>query len=286
MSSIVLSSALQLGLIYSLVALGIFLTFRVINFPDLTVDGTFPLGAAVAAGALIHGAHPMVATLFAFFAGAMAGVVTGYLHVNLRVMGLLAGILTMTALYSINIRIMHGPNIALLNVPTLFSAHFPPLFVLSGIVFFIILLTAFFFLSEYGLAIRASGTNARLSRAYGIRIGKATVITLAFNNGLVALAGALFAQLQGFADVSLGAGTLISGLASVIIGEAILISQNIIIQIFACLLGAIVFRLAIVFSLNSGALGLQASDLNLMTAGLIILTLMVPRFRNLVVRGV
>src|SRR6185312_5988817 len=132
MSSIVLSSALQLGLIYSLVALGIFLTFRVINFPDLTVDGTFPLGAAVAAGALIHGFHPVVATLLAFFAGAMAGVITGYLHVKLRVMGLLAGILTMTALYSVNIRIMPGPNISLLNVTTLFPANFSPMFVLAS----------------------------------------------------------------------------------------------------------------------------------------------------------
>ncbi|MEO8401620.1 MAG: ABC transporter permease [Gammaproteobacteria bacterium] len=284
MITIAFSGALELGLIYGLVALGVYLTFRVINFPDLTVDGSFPLGAAVVAGLLIHGIHPIIATLVAVLAGALAGVVTGYLHVRLRVMGLLAGILTMTALYSVNIRIMGRPNIALLNVDTLFSGNFSPLIILSGIVIFILLIIGRFLLSEYGLALRASGSNPRLSRAYGINVNTTIIITLAISNALVSLAGALFAELQGFADVSLGAGTLITGLASVIIGEAILFTRNIMGRVFACLLGAIVFRIAIAFALNSGSLGLQASDLNLLTALLIIMTLMIPRFRNLIVR--
>lgn len=284
MITIAFSGALELGLIYGLVALGIYLTFRVINFPDLTVDGSFPLGAAVAAGLLIHGIHPIIATLVAVLAGALAGVVTGYLHVRLRVMGLLAGILTMTALYSINIRIMGRPNIALLNIDTLFSGNYSPLIILSGIVIFILLIVGRFLLSEYGLALRASGSNPRLSRAYGINVNATTIFTLALSNALVALAGALFAELQGFADVSLGSGTLITGLASVIIGEAILSTRNIMGRVFACLVGAIVFRIAIAFALNSGSIGLQASDLNLLTALLIIITLMIPRFRNLIVR--
>lgn len=283
MITIPLTSVMELGLIFGLVALGVYLTFRVINFPDLTVDGTFPLGASVAAMLLTHGCHPLLATGLAFFAGMIAGCVTGYLNVHLRIMNLLSGILTMTALYSINIRIMGRPNIALLNVETLFS-NTSSLLSLSIITVFIILMIWYFLFSQYGLAVRAVGINPKVSQSYGVNIGKVTLLTLAISNGLVALAGALFAQTQGFADVSLGTGTIVIGLASIMIGEAIFGVRRIQRDLFGCVIGSILYRLAVAIALNSQILGLQASDLNAITAVLVTIALMAPKIRQLTYR--
>lgn len=283
MNTIQFLGALELGLLFAIVTLGVYLTFRAINFPDLTVDGTFPLGAAVAAALIVKGYHPIIATLCATFAGALAGYVTGYLHVRWKILGLLAGILTMTALYSINLRIMGRPNIALLTEPTLFTYFTGSQATLIGIALIVtvILIVLYFFLtSQFGLALRATGINPRVSPAYGINVGLMTLVGLAFSNGLVALAGALFAQAHGFADISMGTGTLITGLASVIVGESLLLRNQIAIALLCCVLGSILYRLAIAFALNTQSIGLQASDLNLITSVLVIGAMLIPQLKQ------
>lgn len=280
MTSIQFWGSLELGLLYGLIAIGVYLTFRVINFPDLTVDGSFPLGAAVAAALIIQEVSPWIATLAAIAAGALAGWVTGYLHVRWKILGLLAGILTMTALYSINLRIMGRPNIALLTEKTLFTdPHLIlPLLLISAIIL-IVLLTKFLS-SQFGLGLRATGINPRVSPAYGINVGNMTLIGLMMSNGLVALAGALYCQVHGFADISMGTGTLIIGLASVIVGETLIHSRNIGIILLSCVLGSILYRLAIALALNTQGLGLQTSDLNLITSVLVVAALLFPKIKQ------
>lgn len=283
MNTIQFLGAIEIGLLYSLVSLGVYLTFRAINFPDLTVDGTFPLGAAVAATLLVNGAHPVLATLAALCAGGIAGFITGYLHVRWHILGLLAGILTMTALYSVNLRIMGRPNIALLSEPTLFSYFTGNHVVLCTLLLMtigVLYLLYRFLGSQFGLALRGTGINPRVSPSYGINIGSMTLIGLAISNGLVALAGALFAQAHGFADISLGTGTLITGLASVIIGENLLPKHRLGFVLMACVLGSILYRLAIALALNSQFGGLQAQDLNLITAVLVVIAMLVPKIRK------
>jgi putative tryptophan/tyrosine transport system permease protein len=288
MSQIALLGALEIGLIYGLVALGVFLSFRVLSFPDLTVDGTFPLGAAVAASAIVGGIDPYLATGCAIVAGALAGLVTALLNVRFNILHLLASILTMIALFSINLRIMGRPNIALLTEPTVLSpfeglglagAVLKPLFV-GAIVLAVAALLARFLASDYGLGMRATGANPRMARAQGIETGRTICVGMALSNAMVALAGALFAQTNGFADVTIGTGTIVVGLAAVIVGETILPARRIGIAILACVLGSILYRLAIAAALNADVLGLEASDLNLVTAVLVGLALILPGARN------
>lgn len=280
MNIIQLVGAVELGLIYGLVAIGVYLTFRIIDFPDLTVDGTFPLGAAIAASMIVSGTNPWVATLVAFFGGAAAGCVTGYLNVRWKILGLLAGILTMTGLYSINLRIMGRPNIALLNEVTVFSGFNSSFWVLGAATVILVGGLIYFLNTEVGLGIRASGVNPTVSRAQGVRVNWMILLTLALSNGIVAIAGALVAQLNGFADVTLGTGTIIIGLASVIVGEAIFRTKRIGLLIISCVVGSIVYRLAVALALNAGAIGLKASDLKLITAVLIAVTMIIPKLKK------
>lgn len=287
MNSIQFFGALELGLLFALVSLGVYITFRAINFPDLTVDGTFPLGAAVSATLIVKDVHPGIATFVAMIAGALAGFVTGYLHVRWKILGLLAGILTMTALYSINLRIMGKPNIAILNDPTIFDVlhgSHAILIILAIIIILVTLLLYGFFSSKFGLAVRAIGINPKVSPAYGINVGKMTLTGLALSNGLVALAGSLFAQAHGFADISLGTGTLITGLASVIIGENIFHKHQMGFVLISCILGSILYRIAIAFALNAQFTGLQASDLNLITALLVVFAMLTPQIKQAILR--
>lgn len=271
--------AVEMGLIYSLVAIGVFLSFRTLQFPDMTVDGSFPLGAAVAATLITAGVNPYVATGAAVIAGATAGTVTAWLSTHLRMLNLLAGILTMTALYSINLRIMGRPNIALLGEQTIFNDWFGklPTYVSLGAITASIILFIYWFLStRLGLAIRATGSNAKMGRAQGINDRRMITTGLSVANGLVALAGALFAQVHGFADVTMGLGTIITGLAAVIIGEALFPNRTVFQAIIACVFGAILYRLVIAMALNVGDFGLQASDLNLVTAILVATAMLLP----------
>ncbi|KPU98113.1 ABC transporter permease [Variovorax paradoxus] len=292
MSLIAFQGSLEVGLIFALVALGVFISFRVVNFPDLTVDGSFPLGGAVAATLLVGGWHPLAATAAAFAAGALAGLTTGWLHVKLKIMQLLAGILVMIALYSINLRVMGKPNEPLLGASTVFNT--PPLEALPGpwttalVLLAVTLAVKFaldrYFGSEAGLAMRANGGNARMARALGVSTDRLSLFALALSNGIVALAGALFAQSQGGADVSMGIGTIVIGLAAVIIGETLLPMRSIAWATLGCVVGAVLYRMLVALALNSDFIGLKAQDLNLVTAVLVTLALVMPASKRFLAR--
>ena len=285
MSSIALLGSIEIGLLYALVALGVYISFRILRFPDLTVDGSFPLGAAVSASLIVAGVDPFLATLLAFVAGAFAGALTAFLSVKLNILNLLASILVMVALYSINLRIMGRPNIALLQDVTIFTYLENDWFAniyLYPLIFLVIIAVSFFALryflsSQIGLAIRASGQNGKMADAQGINTKTMTIVGLALSNALVALAGSLLAQSQGIADVNLGIGVIVIGLASVIGGESLLAPSTIAKALLACILGSILYRFAITLALNADFLGFQAQDLNLITAVLVTIAILIPQ---------
>ncbi|MFO7819297.1 MAG: ABC transporter permease [Halanaerobacter sp.] len=273
------------GLVYGIMALGVYLTFRVLDFPDLTVDGSFPLGAALAARLIIAGISPLMATGAAVLSGMVAGVITGILNTKLKITGLLSGILTMTALYSINLRIMGRANIPLLGKSTIFN-----LFESLGLStdmsillsFLIISLLAKFIIdwvlqTELGLSLRATGDNKAMIRSLGVNTDNTVILGLALSNGLVALSGALVAQYQGFTDVKMGIGMIIIGLASVIIGETVISSERIKWATLGVLLGSVVYRSVITVALR---MNLNPNDLKLITALLVIGALGAPAIRS------
>lgn len=280
--------ALELGFIYSLVALGVFISFKVLRFPDLTVDGTFATGGAVAALIISQGGDPFVACIVAMAVCGFAGMVTGWLNVKLGIMDLLASILMMTALYSINLRIMDGPNIPLIVSDTVFSLtqlsfledyHWRPI-LLAIIVIVVKFLMDWFFATETGLAMRSTGSNLRMARAQGISTDRMVMLGMALSNSLVGLGGALFVQSQGGADISMGIGTIVIGLAAVIIGQSIITARRFIYITLAVIVGAILYRFFIALALNSDFIGLKAQDLNLVTAVLVTVALILPKLKH------
>lgn len=284
MSLYALMGAVETGLVFALVALGAFITFRLLRFPDLTVEGSFPLGAAVAATLIAGGANPWLAVVAAAGAGAVAGAVTALLNLRLRIMHILAGILTAIALYSVNMRIMGRPNTALLGMDTVFTglanigvpSIYAPALLLLLIVLAATVLLDLFLATGYGLALRSAGANPRMSHANGINVAAMVTLGLAIANALTAIAGALFAQLLGAADVSMGNGVIVTGLAAVICGTALLPSRFIAVLTASCVLGALLYRLAIAIALDVGFAGMTASDVNLVTAALVTLALVAP----------
>lgn len=272
MSLFAFAGALETGFLFSLVALGVYISFRVLAFPDLTVDGSFPLGAAVGATAIVNGVDPFLATALAALAGAIGGLVTALLSVRFRIMNLLAGILSMVALFSINLRIMGRPNMPLYGEETVFDrfrevgdfGHWNNAIVLALIAVSAKLLIDWFLKTEIGLALRASGENPAMAEAQGVSNAAMVYLGMAISNALVALAGGLFAQMQGVADVSMGVGTIVTGLAALIIGEALLRRRTVFFWSLGCLMGALVYRLFIAATLSLGFL--HAQDLNLVTA--------------------
>jgi putative ABC transport system permease protein len=290
MNTIQLVGVLEFGLIYGLVAIGVYLSLRVLDFPDLSVDGTFPLGAATYAALVVVGVHPLLATLCAIVLGGVAGLVTAWLSTHLKFMNLLSGILVMTALYSINLKIMRRPNISLLGENTIFEEFFLPLKTYFGSfwrvlpILMLIGLLAYalnrFLKTNIGLALRATGNNARMARAQGINDKAMVSLGLCIANSFVALGGAIFAQINGFADVTIGVGTIIIGLAAVIIGEAIFPVKRISYVILACIGGAILYRFVIATALNIGGAFLQGSDLNLVTAILVGVAMLLPDLKK------
>ncbi len=286
MSLVSFMGAVEIGLIFALVALGVWISFRVLNFPDLTADGSFPLGGAVAAVLIVAGYNPWIACLAACATGALAGLLTSWLHVSLGILQLLASILTMIALYSINLRIMDAPNISLLGETTVFTpfvsdenSYWMQSLILLGIVFVVKGLLDWFFASQIGLALRATGANARMACAQGIATGRYTMAGMALSNALIALAGALYVQTQGGADISMGIGTIVVGLAAVIIGETLLPSRRLLIVTLAVVMGAVLYRLFITLALEADFIGLQAQDLNLITAVLVGVALVLPKIK-------
>jgi putative ABC transport system permease protein len=297
----ILTSGLEQGLLYCFMVLGVFITFRVLDFPDLTVDGSLPLGAAVTAALVASGQSPLTATLAGVGAGLGAGVVTGLLHIVLKSgqsdatnygPKLLAGILTMTALYTVNLRVMGRSNTPLLNVETLFDklaaflsvsmTNWQTIAALAVLAVLVKYVLDWFLHTEFGLCLQATGDNEQMIRALGTNTDFTRVIGLSLANGLVALSGSLVAQQQGFADVGMGIGTIVAGLAGVIMGEVLFGMRSISWVLFSVIGGSIVYRLLIAVSLR---LGIAPTDLKLLTAALVVVALAVPTVRRKVVRA-
>lgn len=274
------------GLLWAVMALGVYVTFRVLDIADLTVEGSFPLGAAAAASLLAAGYGPLAAVAAAAVAGMLAGVITGILHTKMKIPALLAGILTMIALYSVNLRIMGKANLSLLGVDTTFSLARDILGLSSAETTFVVGLAAtvliglflyWFFGTEIGAAIRATGFNQQMIRAQGVDTNVTIILGLLLSNALVAISGALVAQSNGFADVGMGTGTIVIGLASVIIGEVLFGTRSFKNCMISVILGSIVYRIVIALVLQ---MGMPPNDLKLFTSVLVAFALSMPLLKN------
>jgi putative tryptophan/tyrosine transport system permease protein len=294
-----LIGATTIGLILALLALGVYLSFRIFNFPDITADGSITLGAAVASMLLVHHWSPVAATLAGFLGGVLAGTLTGVLHTKFKINGLLSGILVMTALYSVNLHVMGKSNIPLLNESTLASqaeslasgflgsgrsefllagwtVGVRDAAMLLGVLFAVVavgLTLYLFFRTNLGTAMRATGDNPQMICALGVSVDFIIILGLALSNGLIALSGALLAQYQGFADVQMGIGMVVWGLASVIIGEALIGAKKIGLLITGAVMGSVLFRLLVAIALRWG---LNPNDLKLITAVFVFAALVMP----------
>ena len=280
MDELIISTVAQ-GLLWSVMAMGVFITFRTLNIADLSVEGSFPLGGAVAAMLLAEKVNPATAIVVAGLAGMLAGAVSGLLYTKLKIPALMAGILTMIALYSVNLRVMGKANLSLLNTDTIFtSLEFLKLspnlttFVAGLCIAIAIPLWLYwFFGTEIGMAVRATGNNPQMIRAMGVNTDDMFLLGLVLSNGLVAVSGALIAQDNGFADVGMGAGTIVIGLASVIIGEVVFGTRNFKNSLISVVLGSILYRIVIAVVLY---LGMPPNDLKLFTAILVAIALSLP----------
>ncbi|SDL53681.1 ABC transporter permease [Tessaracoccus oleiagri] len=278
--------ALEIGLLYAVMAIGVYLTYRVLDFPDLTVDGSFTTGAATTAVLILGGVPIWLSVLGGLFAGVVAGIVTGVLHVWANINPLLAGILTQIALYSINLRIMGKANLPLLRAETLFTplrengllGTWVSIAIFAGVAALVGVLIYLFLGTQYGVALRATGDNELMARAQGINTGGTKIVGLALSNGLVALCGSLIAQYQGFADISMGIGLIVAGLASVIVGQAIFGMTAVWQAVLAAALGSVIYRGIIQLALNAG---LNPNDMKLISAVLVVLALTVPKLSPL-----
>lgn len=282
------------GLIYGIMVLGVFMTFRVLNFCDMTVDGSFPLGGCVLAACLTHGIAPGIALVIALLSGICAGLVTTLVYTKLRVPDLLAGILVMTMLYSVNLRIMSNhANISLLKIPTIFSSitqfvknhsfNFSPdaailAFLILAVLAICICLNLFYH-TDFGLAMGALGSNPQMVTSQGVNIQFMRGVGICMGNAMAALAGALNAMYAGFADVGSGTGVVVSGLASLMLGEFILRTNKISLQLFRVLLGSVIYRALMYFARRYGyVIGMNSNDLRLLTGLLIILCLIISNY--------
>lgn len=270
------------GLLWAVMALGVYITFRVLDIADLTVEGSFPLGAATAAAMMVAGYGPGVSFLAAFLAGTLAGVITGLLHTKMKIPALLAGILTMIALYSVNLRVMGKANLSLLGVDTAFKLAKSALGMNTAQTTLVVGLVVtvavgvflyWFFGTEIGAAIRATGFNQQMIRAQGINTDHTIILGLLLSNGLVAVSGALVAQSNGFADVGMGTGTIVIGLASVIIGEVLFGTRSFKNCLISVVLGSVVYRIVVAAVL---AMGMPPNDLKLFTSVLVAIALSLP----------
>ncbi|HKL75827.1 MAG TPA: ABC transporter permease [Halanaerobiales bacterium] len=282
-----LITALEQGLAFSVMALGVYMTFRILDFPDLSVDGSLPLGAAVSAKFIIAGVNPFLSLIPALIAGGLAGAITGFLNTRFKIAPLLSGILTMTMLYSINLRIMGRPNIPLLGENTIFKtisdlgipSPWNNLIILIIIVILVKFILDLFLKTQIGFALRAAGDNPQMIRSMGVSTDTMKMIGVIIANSLVALSGALVTQYQGFADVGMGIGTIVAGLASVIVGEVVLGEKSIFITTLSIIVGSILYRLSISIALY---IGFAASDLKLLTAIIVIIFLSTPKLKNMI----
>ncbi len=284
MSGLVIST-LALGLLWAVMALGVFISFRVLNVSDLSVEGTFPLGGAVSAVMITGGTNPFAALAAAIAAGMTAGFVTGILHTKLKIPALLSGILTMIAMYSVNLRVMGKANLSLLGEATVYTKVMAVTgkentsAVLIGLVSVVLitLILYWFFGTEIGMAIRATGFNKDMISAQGVNPDNAILLGLILSNGLVAFSGALISQNNGFADIGMGVGTIVIGLASVIIGEVIFGARSFKNNLISIVLGSILYRAVIALVLS---LGMHPNDLKLFTAVIVAIALSLPTIQS------
>lgn len=291
MSMFAFTGAVELGLVYAFVAIGVYLSFRILDFPDLTVDGSFLLGSTVCGVMILCGFNPWFAMFSALIAGMIAGLVTALLNLKFGILNLLASILTMSALYTINLRIMGIMGVSNVNLGLADTALTPfynlfglpdmiirPLFV--GILVIIVAFLVWRFLeSEIGLAMRATGTNQRMAKAQGIKTALLIYAGMGLSNALVALGGSLYIQTAIATDITGGAGTIVFGLAAVIIGETLFRTRNILLIIISCIVGSVLYRVAVQFAFEGSNLGIDTStDLQLITALIVVLTLVLPHY--------
>lgn len=288
-----MQSGATLGIIWGIMGLGLYLTYRVLNYADLTVDGSLTLGGAISAVYVAAGVQPIVAILLATFGGMLAGLVTGFLHTKLRIPDLLAGILTQFALYTVNLRIMGKANFGLLNQTTIFSQlkdlGIPSKWVglIVGLVFVVVLiiLVYCFFGTEIGCALRATGNNPDMVKAMGGNTKVYIMLGLVVGNGLVAMSGAMLAQYQGYADINMGVGTIVVGLASIMIGEVLFSKRTYFHRLAGVIIGSVVYRIIIAIvlriSMNSNfIIKITADDMKLITAVIVIIALVAPDMKN------
>ena len=282
----VLLGALALGLLWSIMTLGVYISYRVLDMADLTAEGSLTLGAAVAGAMIANGANPLLATLCAAGAGLLAGLSTGILHTKLKIPALLSGILTMIALWSVNLRVMgNRANVSILRLNTVYTflqnwgldKTWSMIVVGAVCAMVVISVLYWFFGTELGAAIRATGNNEKMVRAQGINTDTMKILGLVISNGLIALSGALIAQSQAFADIQMGTGAIVIGLASLIIGEVLFGKGGFYKRLFAIILGAVVYRVIIALVLK---MGMPSNDLKLFTAITVTVALSLPRFKG------
>lgn len=277
-----LLGTLEQSFIFAIMVLGVYLSYKILDFPDMTVDGSFPLGGAVASAILIKGGNPILALVVATLCGAIAGLITGMIHVKLKVTNLLAGIIVMTGLYSVNLRIMGKSNIPLFSVKHLFNGNMIPIVTLVILLILAKITIDYLLKTKFGFALKALGDNETLVISLGIDEKRLKIYGLMIANSFVALSGAILAQYQGFADVGMGTGTIITGLASIIIGEAIFKKRSFISMSMTVVLGTIIYRTIIAMSLK---LGMNASDLKLITSILVVGIIFLKEKKSLLGRG-
>lgn len=284
------ASSFTQGVVWAVMAIGVYITFRLLDIADLSAEGTFPLGAAIAASLISAGISPVIATISAFIGGSIAGFVAGWIHTKLKIPALLTGILILTGLYSINLHVMLGrPNIALLGQQTIYSfaqetlglnKNMSVALVSLIILLIIIVLLVAFLNTELGLALRSTGDNAAMSAANGINTNRMKTLGYMIGNGLIALAGAMVAQKDGFSDIGMGIGTIVIGLASIIVAEVILPNKTLGIRLTSIILGSFIYRLIIDIILNQKLFEIRATDLRLFSAILLAFVLYLPELQK------
>ncbi len=260
-------SVVTQSLILAIMAIGVYITFKILDFPDMTADGSYTMGAAISAAALVRGLNPIVGVLLAVVGGALAGMVTGLLHIKVKISNLLSGILTMGMLYSINLRIMGKSNIPLFTFPNLFKGDIPPVVIALIFVLIAKILLDLFLKTGLGYTLKGVGDNEQMIKSLGINIGNIKILGLMISNALISLSGALMAQFQGFADVTMGIGTLVLGIASIIIGLTLFKKIRAVKATTAILIGAFIYQFTIYFALN---LGMLSTDLKLISSLVIV----------------
>lgn len=272
-----LQATIEQSLIFAIMVLGVYISFRILNFPDMTVDGTFPLGAAISAKLLTLGVNPYLTLLVALVAGAVAGAITGLIHVKLKVKDLLAGILVMTALYSVNLRVMGKSNIPLFEEDNIFNTEYSMMITIVVLILISKIILDYLLKTKFGFALKALGDNENLIVSLGLNEEKYKIYGLMIANAFVAFSGAILAQYQGFADVGMGTGIIVTGLASIIIGDTLFGKRRRLAGTTIVIIGSILYRGVIALTLS---MGMDASDLKLITSVIVIVILWIQKQKD------